>query len=521
MPDLQRRISSIPELRELLSKLGRRPSSEGRDINRFKDRKRSYTPEDMMGVELDTMDPTAVSSLTRSGSLTLMLPSEAVLLRSSIRSLRWLFLAKKAESKLLCVSRIPLFFDQYLHLTSWLTVFRRGTNDIRSYELAGWADVPTLPLPHARQSSQLPSAAGGPLIVCLDTSHSMSGIREDLSKAVVVASVTVAHKQGRDCRIVSFSSSSNSVVCAKITCATDGIRRLLEFLSYSFGGGTDVTGALKYAIDILENEMTSSDILLVTDGEIPPVSHAILTKLEQLKRQNGLEVHGLLVGRQESESLALLCNEVHNFLGKYEGRSTYLTTGSRPRSSLSLAPSKNSNRQHLVAASVPHRLFGRQSKMTLRATSELGMGDEINNCHMKLNKRGGIDRMKRRRFDDFDDDSEWQETKYVDDFKHGSIARESQVQQSKFNQQVEEAVSLLKNIASKLVEENRLAVDELKLPWSESKVLADTIEYVESGLVERDIEARLVVLGMISQEHVLFIGPPGTSSKPLEFTLTA
>lgn len=56
-----------------------------------------------MGVELDILDPTSVSSLTRSGSLSLMLPSEAVLLRSSIRSLRWLFLAKKAESKLLCV----------------------------------------------------------------------------------------------------------------------------------------------------------------------------------------------------------------------------------------------------------------------------------------------------------------------------------------------------------------------------------------------------------------------------------
>jgi uncharacterized protein with von Willebrand factor type A (vWA) domain len=120
MPDLQRRISSIPELRELLSRLGRRPSSEGRDIRRFKDRKRSYSREDMMGVELDILDPTSVSSLTRSGSLTLMLPSEAVLLRSSIRSLRWLFLARKAESKLLCVASISLrsLLGQNLHLTS-------------------------------------------------------------------------------------------------------------------------------------------------------------------------------------------------------------------------------------------------------------------------------------------------------------------------------------------------------------------------------------------------------------------
>ena len=56
-----------------------------------------------MGVEMDPLDPTSVAGLTYSGALTSMLPSEAVLLRSQRRTLRWLFLAKKAESKLLCV----------------------------------------------------------------------------------------------------------------------------------------------------------------------------------------------------------------------------------------------------------------------------------------------------------------------------------------------------------------------------------------------------------------------------------
>lgn len=78
-------------------------------MRKFRPRKRSSSQDDMMGVELDIMDPTSVSGLTRSGSLTNMLPSEAVLLRSSIRSLRWLFLAKKAESKLLCVVYLVLY----------------------------------------------------------------------------------------------------------------------------------------------------------------------------------------------------------------------------------------------------------------------------------------------------------------------------------------------------------------------------------------------------------------------------
>jgi MoxR-like ATPase len=38
---------------------------------------------------------------------------------------------------------------------------------------------------------------------------------------------------------------------------------------------------------------------------------------------------------------------------------------------------------------------------------------------------------------------------------------------------------------------------------------------VSEGLVERDEEARLVVLGMVAQEHVLLLGPPGTGKSAL------
>ena len=122
--------------------------------------------------------------------------------------------------------------------TDLFTLFNRLLAHIissyRSYELSGWVDVHTLPPRRPRRSKQLPSAAGGPLIICLDTSHSMSGNREMLSKAVVVASVTAAIKQGRDCRVVSFSSASNSVECGNISCDASGINTLLDFLSYSF-----------------------------------------------------------------------------------------------------------------------------------------------------------------------------------------------------------------------------------------------------------------------------------------------
>ena len=64
----------------------------------------------------------------------------------------------------------------------------------------------------------------------------MSGLREQLAKAVVLASVQAATKQGRECRVVSFSSANNAIESGIISSDTAGVRRLLEFLQSSFGG---------------------------------------------------------------------------------------------------------------------------------------------------------------------------------------------------------------------------------------------------------------------------------------------
>ena len=97
-------------------------------------------------------------------------------------------------------------------------------------------------------------------------------------------------------------------------------------------------------LDALDNDMSWSDLLLVTDGKFPnsPVSNLILAKLEGLKQQTGMEIHGLLVRRKERKRLNLLCTDVHNFLGHYEGinGATYYYGGTMQRSSsaLSLLP---------------------------------------------------------------------------------------------------------------------------------------------------------------------------------------
>ena len=291
LPSLQRKLQSMVELRDMIKSIGRRPTANENNDKLYRFAPRDLSSEGGMGAQFDPSTRTSVSGLTLSSSLTEMLPSEAGLLLGKAPVLRRLFLAKKVESKLL------------------------------SYQISGWSDTPSIPRANPRYHPRLPSGPGGPMVVCLDTSWSMSGARETLSKAVVLACFSAAHKQHRNCQVVSFSNERGVMDAGEITADPEGIQRLLEFLSNSFGGGTDVTGALNYAMTVLGSEaMSAADLLLVTDGEIPdpPLKEEMMQDLDRLKRRTGMQVHGLLVGNSESKPVSKLCTHTYDFLMSYD-----------------------------------------------------------------------------------------------------------------------------------------------------------------------------------------------------------
>jgi len=157
-----------------------------------------------------------------------------------------------------------------------------------------------------------------------------------LAKAVVLECVKAAHKQQRDCTVVAFSSASNTLECDLLAADKSGILRLLDFLSFSFSGGSDVTGALKHAMAVLGTDaMKASDVLLISDGELqnPPVPKNVMEELDRLKEETGMEIHGLLVGKTESEPLERLCTKVYDFLERYDALSALIGRNSGRASS--------------------------------------------------------------------------------------------------------------------------------------------------------------------------------------------
>ncbi|KAL7462749.1 hypothetical protein ACHAXS_003126 [Conticribra weissflogii] len=372
---------------------------------------------------------------------------------------------------------------------------------------------------------------------------------EDQNAVVVFGQDGQREVVGRDCRIVSFSSANNAIDSGVLSCDAQGVRTLLDFLSYGFGGGTDVTGALTYALTALENDdLAASDLLLVTDGELPnpPVSNVVMARLDALRRHTGMEIHGLLVGRKESPALEALCDEVHDFLVDGDERfplgpmgkkrsSTGVYYSSSPGTSKRIPPLTGI--RGWTSRSNVGSIMGHRCRLALGSTGVVTDDEDMDHVEMetrclKKDRRSGS---KRNRFhDDDNDDDDWPVYDDLDTGGGGGSSSSSNTraektettQKSEYVTRVEDSLDDIRTTAKESILSDAGAVEDLRNEiahesslWSQSHILSDAISFIESGLVERDVEARLVVLAMVSQEHVLFVGPPGTSKSVLSAKL--
>lgn len=149
----------------------------------------------------------------------------------------------------------------------------------------------------------------GPLVLCLDTSASMSGNPEQRARAVVLEAMRVAMIEHRRCLLFMFSGPGD-VRMLELDHSIAGWRNLLRLIRHGFYGGTDVAGILLRAIEHVQHGgWRDADICLISDGRFSAAT--IYEQIQSLRQTCPARIHGLHVSRWNSKQMEAICDQVY------------------------------------------------------------------------------------------------------------------------------------------------------------------------------------------------------------------
>ena len=193
---------------------------------------------------------------------------------------------------------------------------KRAERTLLSYQLQGKSRqiqaVEQDKIEASCEEEQSKETGYGPIIICLDTSASMQGEPEQIAKALVLEALRIARDEARACYVYSFGGQAQ-VLEHELNLSQGGLSQLLNFLQQSFTGGTDVSYALRKALDKqTEIAWKFADILLISDGRFPKDS-GLERKISAIKKHSDLRIHGVLLGRWRGEAIRNICEPLHRF----------------------------------------------------------------------------------------------------------------------------------------------------------------------------------------------------------------
>lgn len=166
-----------------------------------------------------------------------------------------------------------------------LFVYKFATRNLQNFRYKSKMKHPShkLQIHKARQK--------GPMVVCLDTSGSMSGQPERISQALIVKLLQLALRQDRDFLLIAFAYQAKAFEVRK------NRARLLDFFRKPANGDTDVTDMLKMCVDTLVSkpEYMSADVCLVSDYKMPVGSDDMMRTILSL-RDSGTRFYGMQIG---------------------------------------------------------------------------------------------------------------------------------------------------------------------------------------------------------------------------------
>jgi uncharacterized protein with von Willebrand factor type A (vWA) domain len=157
----------------------------------------------------------------------------------------------------------------------------------------------------------------GPMVAMVDTSGSMHGAPEVVAKSVVLALVRRMLKESRDVKVFLFSSVGQSAEI-ELTDKRKMATEFLDFLNYTFEGGTDFNTALREGLEALkERQFVNADILFITDGLSAVSDPQIVAGLDEVKKR-GTRLFTIIVGNDTAGDIERLSDHVF-ILSKADG----------------------------------------------------------------------------------------------------------------------------------------------------------------------------------------------------------
>ena len=142
----------------------------------------------------------------------------------------------------------------------------------------------------------------GPVIICVDTSGSMSGTPERVAKTITFALAKKCLEEERKCYLISFSTGIEVQNLSDFKKA-QGLKELVKFLRKSFNGGTDTEPALRHSLSLLrENGWKNADVLVVSDMVTGDLSKKMTAEIKAQKAKE-TKFYSLVIGSSGNENV--------------------------------------------------------------------------------------------------------------------------------------------------------------------------------------------------------------------------
>lgn len=168
---------------------------------------------------------------------------------------------------------------------------------------------------YKRQTKQVEQDKG-PFIVCIDASGSMNGFPEQCAKALAYGLMQIALAEDRDCYVIMFSTQQITYELTK----QDGLSEVLDFLSYSFHGGTDLGPVLDQSIALMSGEKyKNADLIVLSDFIAPSQPDEMMNRINKLK-ENKNRFHAVNLSKYGNPELMTIFDHCWSYHPSQLGR---------------------------------------------------------------------------------------------------------------------------------------------------------------------------------------------------------